>query len=392
MSAQHIVVEAALGESCESHRDNLESAYRNALVALLGQLKGAGRSPAALHHLTVRSPGGRLNPHAWACDRLWREVFGGFKPAGFAVEATQGARIALVATLGEPPDSVPDEPAVWHGLTASQINAAYSARAAVPDHLEIFERWREAGDRFLADHEVRRDLAYGEDPQQRFDFFPGSRPAAPLLVFIHGGYWQAMDKAEHGQLLRGHLDAGWALAVLNYRLCPEATIADQVQDVREALRHLWHQAEGYGIDRHRIQVGGHSAGGHLGACLVSTDWPDLDPAMPSDPIRSALLVSGLFELEPMRHMSFGALLGLPDAETARALSPRFATPNPGLRLQLAVGERESAAFHWQSRELARRWGAHLEGIQVSSVPGTHHFSVMETLAEGRLLEASLSLM
>ncbi|ATJ81562.1 alpha/beta hydrolase [Halomonas beimenensis] len=381
--------EAPLPEDTAGAR---EAAYREALVALLGRLKEAGRSPAGLEALTVRSPGGRLNPHAWACDRLWREVFGGFKPAGFAVEATEGARIALVATLGEPSASASDAPVVWHGLTASQVNAAYSARAAVPDHLEIFRRWREEGERFLASREVKRDLAYGEAPAQCFDFFPASRPNAPLLVFIHGGYWQAMDKAEHGQLLAGHLEAGWAVAVLNYRLCPEATIADQVEDVREALRQLWHRAEPYGIDRQRIQVSGHSAGGHLGACLVSTDWPALDPAMPPDPIRSALLVSGLFDLEPMRHMSFGPLLGLPDAETARALSPMFATPNPGLRLHLAVGERESEAFHWQSRELARRWGARLEGIEVSSVPGTHHFSVMERLAKGGLLGASLSLM
>ncbi|XKE46175.1 alpha/beta hydrolase [Halomonas organivorans] len=388
MAMMTLRAEAPLPEDTAGAR---EAAYREALAALLGRLKEAGRPPAALRHLTVRSPGGRLNPRAWTCDRLWREVFGGFKPAGFAVEATDEARIALVATLGEPPASVPDEPAVWHGLTGSRVNAAYSARAAVPDHLEIFQRWREEGARFLASREVKRDLAYGEAPEQCLDVFPASRPNAPLLVFIHGGYWQAMDKAEHGQLLAGHLDAGWAVAVLNYRLCPEATLADQVQDVREALRHLWHRAEHYGIDRGRIQVSGHSAGGHLGACLASTDWPALDPAMPPDPIRSALLVSGLFELEPMRHMSFGPLLGLPDAETAWALSPMFATPNPGLRLHLAVGERESEEFHWQSRELARRWGARLEGIEVSSVPGTHHFSVMESLAKGGLLEASLAI-
>ena len=212
------------------------------------------------------------------------------------------------------------------------------------------------------------------------------------MVFLHGGYWQAMDKREHCQLFGGMLEAAWAVALVNYRLCPEVTIADQVEDARAALRHLWHRAEGYGIDRTRIQVSGHSAGGHLGACLVSTDWPALDPAMPPDPIHSALLVSGLYELEPMRHMSFGALLGLPDAETARTLSPMFATPNPGLRLYLAVGERESEEFHWQSRALARRWATHLEGLEVASVPGTHHFSVLETLADGELLEASLSLM
>ncbi|RTR06916.1 alpha/beta hydrolase [Halomonas nitroreducens] len=389
MAMTTLRAEAPLPEDTAGAR---EAAYRAVLVALLGRLKEAGRSPAALRYLMVRSPGGRLNPRAWACDRLWREVFGGFKPADFAVEATEEGRIALVATLDEPPVSVPDEPAVWHGLTASQVNAAYSARAAVPDHLAIFQRWREEGERFLADHEVRRELAYGKAPEQRLDFFPASRPNAPLLVFLHGGYWQAMDKAEHCQLFGGMLEAGWAVALLNYRLCPEVTIADQVDDVRAALRHLWHAAERLGFDRERIQVSGHSAGGHLGACLVSTDWPALDPTMPATPIHSALLVSGLYELEPMRHMSFGPLLGLPDTETARTLSPMFATPNPGLRLHLAVGERESEEFHWQSRALGRRWAFHLDSLEVASVPGTHHFSVMETLADGDLLAASRALM
>ncbi|GED22343.1 alpha/beta hydrolase [Halomonas halmophila] len=368
-----------------------EAAYRKALVTLLEHLKNAGRSPVAMEVLKVGSPGSRLNPCTWASDRLWREVFGGFKPAGFTVEAIEEACITLVATLGEPPPPIPDERIVWHGLTASQVNSAYSARSAVPDHLDIFQSWREAGERFLAAHDVQRDLPYGEATEQRFDFFPAPEPEAPLLIFIHGGYWQSMDKAEHSQLLAGHLEEGWAVAVLNYRLCPEATIADQIQDVRTALCHLWNQSRYYGIDRARIQVIGHSAGGHLGACLVSTDWQALDPAMPLTPIQSALLISGLFELEPVRHMSFGALLGVPNAETARALSPLHATPNPGLRLRLAVGELESAEFHWQSRELVRRWRGRLVDVEVFSVPGTHHFSVMETLSGGDLLTASLSM-
>ncbi|MDN3520381.1 alpha/beta hydrolase [Halomonas ramblicola] len=256
---------------------------------------------------------------------------------------------------------------------------------------DIEAAFREAGERSLATRKVSRDLPYGQAGLQRFDFFPVPRPHARLLIFIHGGYWQAMDKAEHAPLLAGHLAAGWAVAVLNYRLCPEVTIADQVEDVRQALRHLWHGVERYGIDRECIQVAGHSAGGHLGACLVSSDWPTLDPAMPATPIRSALLISGIFDLEPMRHMSFGPLLGLPDEETARVLSPLWTGPNPGLRLHLAVGEWESEAFHWQSRELARCWGERLEGIEVSSVADTHHFSVLETLSSGALLRASLAL-
>lgn len=367
------------------------AAYHEAAVALLGRLKAARCSPAGMTRLTVTSPDARLDPRDSACDRLWREVFGGFKPSDIALEAGPASRLTLSLAL-RPEAASPGDVPVWRGMTSDEIGAAYSARAAVPEHLAIFKRWREAGDRVLAERDAQRDLPYGEAPLQRFDFFPGWRSDAPLLVLIHGGYWQAMDKAEHASLIEGHLDAGWAVALLNYRLCPEATIADQVEDVRQALRHLWHRAERLGFDWSRIQICGHSAGGHLGACLASTDWPALDPAMPPSPLHSVVLVSGLFDLEPMRHMSVGQLLGLPDAGTARALSPLHATPNPSLRLHLAVGERESKEFHRQSLALAECWGSALDGIVVSSVPGTHHFSVMETLADGELLTVSRALM
>ncbi|WP_431025456.1 alpha/beta hydrolase fold domain-containing protein [Halomonas sp. H5] len=390
-SVSDITVEMALKAASTDWQADIEAAFREALVTLLGRLKAVGGSPAGMRHLSVTSPAGRLDPRLPACDRLWREVFGGFKPASFAIEATSAPRVILSLELEEETAASPSDAPVWRGLAAAAVNTAYSARVAVPDHLDIFVRWREAGERFLATRKVSRDLPYGQAGLQRFDFFPASRPQAPLLIFIHGGYWQAMDKAEHAPLLAGHLAAGWAVAVLNYRLCPEVTIADQVEDVRQALRHLWHGAERYGIDRKCIQVVGHSAGGHLGACLVSSDWPTLDPDMPATPIRAALLISGIFDLEPMRHMSFGPLLGLPDEKTARALSPLLTAPNPGLRLHLAVGERESEAFHWQSRELARRWGERLEGIEVSSVADTHHFSVLEALSSGALLRTSLAL-
>lgn len=389
MTMMTLLAESALDDDSSAA---MAAAYRDAAVVLLGRLKAARCSPTDMARLNVTSPGGRLDPRDPACDRRWREVFGGFKPMEFTIESASVPRVTLTLALHQGTAASPHDEPMWRGMTAAEIDAAYSARAAVPEHLAIFERWRDAGERVLASREVYRDLLYGEAPLQRFDVFPAPRPNAPLLVFIHGGYWQAMDKAEHAPLIEGHLDAGWAVALLNYRLCPEATIADQVEDVRLALRHLWHGAERYGVDRSRIQVCGHSAGGHLGACLASTDWPALDPAMPIAPLHSALLVSGLFELEPMRHMSFGHLLGLPDAVTARALSPLHATPNPGLRLHLAVGEWESEAFHWQSRALAERWDAPLEGIEVSSVPGTHHFSVMETLDDGELLVASQALM
>ena len=176
MAMTTLRVEAPLDGNSSSAR---EAAFHGGLRQLLARLKAQGRSPAAIRQLRVSSPARRVDPRDGAFDRLWREVFGGFKPEKLLLEAASAPVVALAADLHrEGGGTLPDIP-VWHGLTPAAINQAYSARAAVPEHLDIFRRWREAGERFLASHEVHRDLAYGDDPLQRLDLFPARRPGAP---------------------------------------------------------------------------------------------------------------------------------------------------------------------------------------------------------------------
>jgi arylformamidase len=264
------------------------------------------------------------------------------------------------------------------------LEAAYNCRAAVPEYAAIFEAWaeRSASARHAVGRALRRNVSYGPRPRWDMDLFGagvGGRPR-PLLMILHGGYWQAMDKSASSFLAPSFLEAGAVVAVVNYPLCPAEPLPGIVHALREAVQFLWHESSGLGVDRHRFVVAGHSAGAHLAAELLCTRWPALDSTMPLDTLRSGILVSGLFDLEPLCRTSLNRALGL-DADAARRNSPLYRDPVPGTSVTLAVGEHESDAFHSQSARLLRSWTAMGANATWVSLPGRHHFSAIEALAE-----------
>jgi len=264
------------------------------------------------------------------------------------------------------------------------LEAAYDCRTAVPDHPAILDRWREASAavRNRVDLPRRLDLPYGHGRRHTLDLFGAvaSQRPRPLLILLHGGGWQAMDKGLFSLLAPPFVTAGGAVAVLNYPQCPDEPLEAIAASIREAVRMLWHQAAALGLDRRRFVVAGHGAGGHLVAEMLSTHWPNLDPLLPRDTVRGGIAISGLFDLEPLVATSLNRVLGL-DADAARRNSPLWRDPVPGTSLTLAVGERESAAFHWQSIRLARDWAARGVTTTWVALPGRHHFSALEALAE-----------
>lgn len=264
------------------------------------------------------------------------------------------------------------------------LEVAYNGRAAVPDHAAFVTRWREASlaARTRDDIPRRLDLAYGRGPRQTLDLFGFGFgvPTRPLLIFLHGGDWQAMDKGTFSFLAPPFVEAGAAVAILNYPLCPDVPLDIIAVVLRGAIQMLWREAATLGVDRRRFVIAGHAAGGHLVAEMLCTRWPRLDRAMPVDSLRGGIAVSGVFDLEPLTHTSLNAALGLTEA-AARRNSPLFRDPVPGTSLTLAVGGLESDAVHAQSARLARGWaamGAHETWIPL---PGRHQFSALDALVE-----------
>jgi arylformamidase len=344
-------------------------AVREALSAVARELAAAGGSPAHLTAMTWATVDpAAIHPARRTVDLAYREVFAGFRPP---IAFRHGQATIEIEAQAEIPPAGPAEP-VWRGFTRVELAREYSPRSQVPDMSALFQAWTKAGTAFRQRHRAL-DLRYGPTADETLDLYrPASNPRPPVWVFIHGGYWQAADKIQHAQFAAGMLDAGYAVANLDYGLCPQVPLVQIVEQIRRALRFLASNAADLGIDARSMHVAGHSAGGHLAAMTAC------DPEGP--PVRSALLLSGLFDLAPLALIPMGPILGLTPGNLG-ALSPITFKPQPGVKAFAAVGERESLEFKRQAEDLAAAWGLEKPFI----MPGAHHFSLLDGLNTGDLL-------
>lgn len=262
---------------------------------------------------------------------------------------------------------------------AAWLDAQYNNRARIPEHPQIFERWREASALSRQKSLCLLDLPYGRTAAQTLDVFPASHNGSPVLVYIHGGYWRSLDKSDQSFVAPAFVDAGAMVVIPNYGLCPAVTMEELTLQVVQALAWTWRHAAEHGGDPSHIVVAGHSAGGHLAAMMLACEWPRVAPDLPADLVKSALSVSGLFELEPLRRTPFLA----PDlrltAASARRLSPAL-MPAPRGRLVALVGGDESEEFHRQNHLIRSAWGGAAVPV-CEALPGLNHLTVLHDLAD-----------
>lgn len=257
----------------------------------------------------------------------------------------------------------------------------YDVAAAIPAFMQILADWgrrgAEARAQLSADGRGRLDLAYGASPDETLDLFlpPSQAKAPPLLVFLHGGFWRRLHKNDFAWLARPWLDAGVAVAIVNYGLAPATPLDEIVAQTRRSLAWLWHAAPAHGHDRRRMVVSGHSAGGQLAAMALATDWPGLDAALPGDMIAAAITLSPLVELAPLRKVPFlQADLHLTDALVA-GCSPIRHAPAHAAPILAAVGGRESDEFKRQLKLLVEAWPqCH---SRIVPMPDDDHLSICE---------------
>jgi arylformamidase len=198
-------------------------------------------------------------------------------------------------------------------------------------------------------------------------------------MFIHGGYWRSLDKKDFSFLAPALVDGGISLAVVNYDLCPKVSMEEIVRQMLRASRWLWLHAEDYGMDQDRLYVGGHSAGGHLTAMLMTALWPVFDPQLPKDLWKGGLAISGLYDLRPLVDIDWLNVDLRLDETSAMRLSPAFMPPATRAPVMTAVGGDESSEFLRQNALLGERWrGAFAGDIPM---PGKNHFSVVDGLAD-----------
>jgi len=259
------------------------------------------------------------------------------------------------------------------------LDREYNPRLQIPQFADFFARWKSSALKARESLKARLDLAYGPTSAETLDFFPAAQAESPLLIFIHGGYWRALDKADFSWMAPGFVAAGISVAVVNYGLAPKTPVPEIVNQMRRACAWLHGNAPSLGFDRQRIFCSGHSAGGHLTGMMLATDWPALSPSLPKRLLAGALTVSGVFDLQPLTHVEFLCSdLGL-DESAARAISPAFLPLHNDAPLLRAVGALESNEFHRQSRLIAAHWPSVVAG-DLLDVPGCNHLSVCDALA------------
>jgi len=253
----------------------------------------------------------------------------------------------------------------------------YDNRGRVPEHPQILARTARHATEYRAAAIARGradlDVGYGTTRRQIVDlFYSDAGEAAPLAVFIHGGYWRALEPAAFSQVAAGLNGRGVTMALAGYDLCPQVTIAAIIDEIRQACLHLWRKLA------KRMLVIGHSAGGHLAACAVATDWSKF--GAPADLVPAAVSISGLFDLMPLLQTSLNADLRF-DENSAKAASPLFWPAPRGRSFDAIVGGNESSEFIRQSRTIAEVWGEAGAATRFEAVPGANHFTVIEPLSD-----------
>lgn len=270
-------------------------------------------------------------------------------------------------------------PAVFRAYDQAGLDAQYNNRARVPEHPGILARWAALGVEARASPDATLDLPYGDGDRERLDVFRPRSPAppVPILFYIHGGYWQGSGKSDVSYLAPPFTRAGAAFVAPGYSLAPAVPIDAIVDQVRQAL--LWTQrhARELGGDPGRIHVAGFSAGGHLAAMLLATDWTAL--AAPADVLKTVTCVSGLYDLEPIRLSYLNAPLGL-DVSAARRASPVHNRPRGQAPVLVAVGGIESDEYHRQARDLVAAWSPHVP-LSILELPGCNHFMAQDALGD-----------
>ena len=251
----------------------------------------------------------------------------------------------------------------------------YDNRARVPEHPQIFARWATDAESYrasLSGPQVER-VNYGPTTREVIDLFD-ARPGAPLAVFIHGGWWRNFDPSLFSHFAIGLNAHQIGVALPGYNLCPQVGIADIIEEMRRALLALWRRYHT------RMLVLGHSAGGHLTAALLATNWPSLDPTAPNDLVPAGYAISGVFDLMPLIYVSMNQDFCL-DEEGARKNSP-VSWPAPrGLVLDAVVGARESNEFLRQSRLIADVWGKAGVATRYEEISEANHFTVLDPLTD-----------
>ncbi|NQW94801.1 MAG: alpha/beta hydrolase [Polaromonas sp.] len=260
------------------------------------------------------------------------------------------------------------------------LDSMYNNRTLVADYASYFERWIETSKAARASQPCTLDVAYGKAGGEKLDVFSARTKNAPVIVFIHGGYWRSLDKSDHSFVAPAFTKSGACVVVVNYDLCPAVTIPEITMQMVRSLAWVYRNIAQHGGDPKRITVVGHSAGGHLAAMLLACVWKAYAADLPADLLKNALSISGLYDLEPLRHApAVKDSLKLTPEQVRKASPAMLPSPRNGVLYSVAGGM-ESAEFLRHNQLIQKAWGKKAVPV-CEELPGLHHFSVLDALVQ-----------
>ena len=264
-------------------------------------------------------------------------------------------------------------------VSAPEIDAQYNAAAAVADSVERLRRHGELSAEARARLRCSEGIAYGPTLDETLDVFPAEAAAAPVFVFIHGGYWRRFAARDYHLVALGLVPLGITTVCVDYSLCPKVTIDEIVRQCRAAVAWTLRRIGEHGGDPARVAVGGHSAGGHLTAMCLAARW-DEDYGLGRDPLAAAVLVSGIYDLEPLRRSYLQPTIQLDDG-IVRRNSPMFGVRRCATPALVTWGGDESAEFARQATQYHVAWQDAGNRGELLPQPGGNHFTAIEGLAD-----------
>ena len=279
----------------------------------------------------------------------------------------------------------------WNDMSPEAIELAFNPRATARNVDERVAGYAAASAETRERLDCTLDVRYGPGDKETLDIFPAGTPDAPVHLFIHGGYWRAMDKSDYSFIADVFQPAGATTVIINYDLCPAVTLETIVAQTMRAIAWTWRNIGDHGGDPDRLYVSGNSAGGHLTAMALAHDWAAED--LPADIIKGAAPITGVHDCEPVPDITVNELVRL-DRETARRLSPLRNPPRRALPVLVAVGGAEPPLWIKMSKDYAALCRAHGLDCEYMELPGHDHFDVSRAVgdAESPLAQAMLRMM
>lgn len=271
--------------------------------------------------------------------------------------------------LDQPKVAFPD----WRELSQQELDDNYNQNSLVPDNSFFRDKKKRESEKARATLECILDVPYGPSLKEKLDIFPAATKGAPIQIFIHGGAWKSGNKSDVSYPAPVFHAAGANYIAVNFASVPDVMIEEQVRQCRAAIAWTYRNAESFGGDRERIYVCGHSSGGHVTGMMVVTDWEGIY-GLPPDIIKGAAPVSGMYDVEPVRHSWRNSYLHL-DAERARALSAIHQIPKTKIPLVIGVGTGELQEFQRQSHAFVAAWRAAGQTCEFIVVDGKNHFEM-----------------